>query len=109
MKGVGGCDINDPLGIEAVLVQGELNIWCDRSEPQFGHVEEGINFLLVVAWPRPATGSREPRVLPTAGPGTEIALGVDVIPYQRGLPDPKKRVTQLFPEGVHLRRRAPFP
>ena len=44
-------------------------------------------------------------MLPAAGPGTEIAPAVGVIPYQRGLPDPKKRVTQLFPEGVHLRRR----
>jgi NAD(P)-dependent dehydrogenase (short-subunit alcohol dehydrogenase family) len=43
-----------------------------RSQPRFGHLEEGINLLHVVARPRPPTGSREPLVRPAAGP---LAVG----------------------------------
>ena len=41
-----------------VRVQGELN---DRSQPHFGHVEEGINLLHVVA------GRDQPRVVENHG------------------------------------------
>ena len=65
-----------------------------RRQPLFGFIKEGVNLLHLVT--RPQTGKRE-------------LLFVGLISCQRGLPDPKKRVTKLFPEGVHLRRRVALP
>src|SRR5215204_4549863 len=70
------------------------NVGPHRRQPLFGLIKEGVNLLHLVA--KPQTGRCE-------------LLVVGLIPCQRGWPDPKRRVTKLFPEGVHLRRRVALP